>query len=160
MEYTSIRELLSTTAHDYLKQRIKRPIYRKRALDWLSYASSDILFYSRPSEKDRNSKEVVLVKDLIQYSASDILKYRQMGKLTIDAMKEALALNDLKFGMHSHEVEALLADDVLYNGLELADKFTIGLKSLLRGNEDGGLYIPLGKGIIPGYECTLNIKKV
>ena len=83
-----------------------------------------------------------------------------MGKLTIDAMKEALALNDLKFGMHSHEVEALLADDVLYNGLELADKFTIGLKSLLRGNEDGGLYIPLEKRIIPGYECTLNIKKV
>ena len=46
------------------------------------------------------------------------------------------------------------------NDCRLSRTQVIGLKSLLRGNEDGGLYIPLGKGIIPGYECTLNIKKV
>ena len=160
MEYSSIEELLSTPAYDYLKQRIKKPIYRTTALNWLKYTSSEILYYSRPSVKDRNPNEVVLIKDLIQFSSTDILKYRLIGKLTIDAMKEALAMNDLRFGMHSYEVEALLtANDPNYE-IDLADKFAISLKSLLRGNEDGGLYIPLGKGIIPGYECTLNIKKV
>ena len=160
MEYTSIEELLSTPAEDYFSKYITASYQKGKTLNWLYLAGDDIIENSRHGHTEIKY-ETVLIKDVIVYPTRIMLRYwRNVGKLTIDAMNKALAINGLSLDMHPYQVAALLSNNDINSEIDIFEKFAISLKTFSRKQEDGGLSISFGKGIIPGYECTLNIKKV
>lgn len=159
MEYSSIEELLSTPAEDYLAKHIPTSYQRGKALILLNVAGDDIIENSRYGHTEIKY-ETVLVKDLIVYPTKRMRMWRNVGKLTIDAINNALAINGLSLDMHPYQVTALLLHKDANSEIDIFEKFAISLKAFCRKQEDGGLCVSFGKDIIPGYECTLNFKKI
>jgi len=160
MEYSSIEELLSTPADEYFDQHITKRYQKGKIKNWLYQARKDIIDNSRHGHTEIKY-ETVLLKDVIVYPTRMMLRYwRNIGKLTIDAMNEALAVNGLSLDMHPYQVEALRSHQNANAEIDIFDKFFISLKAFCRRQDDGGLCVSLGKEIIPGFECTLNFKKI
>lgn len=160
MEYNSVEELLSTPADLYFEQYVDKPYYRTKIRNWLLEASTSIVENSRHGHEDKNKYERALVRDIIQYPSKLIPRWRNVSTLTIDVMNAALKINGLSLDMHPYKVAALLKNNDLDSDIDLYEKFAISLKALCQINEDEGFSIDFGKSLIPGYECTLTVKKL
>ena len=157
MEYVSIEELLSTPAEEYFDCYLNNKRLKNRILHWLHYASDEIIRTSRKSGSIKDKQ--VLISDIIQISERKILCYRCMGRLTVKAMNSALGINGLSLNMHLNQIAALYNNNQDSDNITL-DKVSELARCIIQEKEKGTLCINLGKEIFPGYECTLNFRKL
>lgn len=160
MEYASIEEMLSTPAKEYFDKYVQDGRFKKKILQWLDYASSDILHTSRQCHSGFVKDSQVLIGDIILIPERTISIYRCMGKLTINAMKSALRINGLSLDMHLNQIAVLFKNNNQNSDIDALEKIAELTKNLIQKKEERTLCVNLGKEIFPGYECTLNFKKL
>jgi hypothetical protein len=83
-----------------------------------------------------------------------------MGKLTVKAMNSALGINGLSLDMHLNQIAALFKNVNQDADIDTLEKVAELTKNLIQEKEEGKLSINFGKEILPGYECTLNFRKI
>ena len=159
MTKESLEYILNMNAGNYMTEFITVSYLRARALNWLRFAHDDIIENSRHCTREECAKEIVLVSDLIRYSSKTLLRCRNIGKMTVDAMNAALKTNGLSFDMNSCQKAALLRTCDAGSEIEIVEKFAIGLGELCKITEDG-VQINFGRNVVPGYELTLNLKRI
>lgn len=119
-----------------------------------------IIENNRHIPDNERKDEVVLIKDIIQCSPRVLMKLSNIGNLTIDAIQKALAINGLSLDMSPSQVASMLESEVHNSRNDVADQPIINITDLFQSKEDGVLCLSLGKDIIPGFECTINIRKL
>ena len=159
MEFANIEELLMTPADSYFEEYIAESCIRTKAINWIREISEEST-YDRITMKRETKYKRILISDIIQFPIRDMLKFRNMGKLTVQAMNEALAVNGLSLDMHPYKLAALRKANNPDSDLDIVEKVCAKLNGLLKKHNDKELYIELGNNIIPGFECTLCINKI
>ena len=160
MKYTSTEDLLATPAEEYFDEHIQNALLKKKILRWLCYASDEIFHTSRPCHSDYVKNRRVLISDIIFIPEKTIRRYRCMGKLTVKAMNSALGINGLSLDMHLNQIAALFKNVNQDADIDTLEKVAELTKNLIQEKEEGKLSVNLGKEILPGYECTLNFRKI
>lgn len=160
MEYTSIEHLLSIPADIYFIRYVQKPYYRTKILNLIKDAHDYMIENNRHIPDEERENEKVLIKDIIQCSPRVLMSYNNVGDLTIDTIQEALAINGLSLDMSSSLVASLLESEGHNSRNDVADQPVINITDLFQSKEDGVLCLSLGKDIIPGFECTINIRKL
>lgn len=119
-----------------------------------------IIENNRHIPDNERKDEVVLIKDIIQCSPRVLMKLSNIGNLTIDAIQKALAINGLSLDMSPSQVASMLESEVHNSKNDVTYQPIINITDLFQSKEDGVLCLSLGKDIIPGFECTINIRKI
>lgn len=65
--------------------------------------------------------DIETIRELVQYTKTDLLKFRNMGKKSVCELEDLLESHDLKFGMTSDEIEKYEFGDTSHNTLCSAD---------------------------------------
>ena len=97
----TIRKYLSVfITHEEEEEELEEELTEgeKKRLEYLSMPVSDLELSVR-SYNCLQAAEIKTIRDLVQKTEQDMLKYRNFGKKSLDEIKEILAEMDLSFGM-------------------------------------------------------------
>ena len=164
MTKTQKQLILDMPAREYLMEYAMFSPSRTKAITWLNYAASDIITNSRSESKDDNLHETVLVADLIRYPSDRAQRYHSIGKKTLYVINVALDVKGLSMDMSSEDVESYLNTEhevqIIPPEPDAREKLAMKIKDVCKEIDNESLCINLGTGIIPGYECSVNFRKI
>jgi len=159
MDYRSIEKLLLTPADEYFEKYIRNIRRKTQAINWIRSAKNDIIENTVLCDEEKMKTDRPLVLHMIQYPSKRIKLWYHVGNATVMAMNDALRYNDLSLDMNPNHIEALLQLCKCETN-RFSTSFLDLMSQLCVSKDDGTVSVAIGQSLIPGYECTLNFKKI